>query len=292
MAGVGPWKWCAGCHDPGLPFSGMFDTPIKQIVDRPEAQAGLSCLMCHSFVQVKSTMGQGDYVLEYPTLHELAASDNRVVRALHDFLVKLNPEPHRRTSFKPFMRAQTAEFCSTCHKVHLDVPVNHYRWVRGLNEYDNWQAGGVSGLGARSFYYPKNPMSCPDCHMPQVPSNDFGNVNGLVHSHGFPGANTAVPVANEDDAQLEASRKFLQDKQLSLDIFAISPAGKSLQGTENVTAARQELSTSFGVGEEADVSLPKGPSGEVRPITAPLGRVDAGVRRGDDVLVDVVLRHR
>ena len=55
---------------------------------------------------------------------------------------------------KPFMRQDSAEFCSSCHKVHLDQPVNHYRWLRGFNEYDNWQASGVSGQGARSFYYP------------------------------------------------------------------------------------------------------------------------------------------
>ena len=36
--------------------------------------------------------------------------------------------------------ADTAEFCSTCHKVHLDGPVNDYRWLRGFNDYDNWQA--------------------------------------------------------------------------------------------------------------------------------------------------------
>jgi len=49
------------------------------------------------------------------------------------------------------MRADTAEFCSSCHKVHLDVAVNRYRWIRGFNEYDNWQASGVSGQGARAF---------------------------------------------------------------------------------------------------------------------------------------------
>ena len=38
--------------------------------------------------------------------------------------------------------------------MHLDVPVNNYRWFRGFNDYDNWQASGVSGQGARSFYYP------------------------------------------------------------------------------------------------------------------------------------------
>jgi Tfp pilus assembly protein PilF len=293
VAGVKPSKWCAGCHDPALLFSGMMDTPIKQIVNKPEARAGLSCMMCHSIVQVKSTMGQGDFVLEYPRLHALAASKNPLIRGLHDFLVRLNPEPHRRVFLKPFMRTQVPEFCSGCHKVHLDVPLNSYRWIRGFNEYDNWQGSGVSGQGARSFYYPANPMICADCHMPLVPSKDEGNINGYVHSHRFPGANTAVPEANEDSDQLETSKKFLQDKQLSVDIFAISPVSK--KEVEPKAAAdypRQELSTTFAVGEESETSLPTGPAGEARPITAPLGRIDATVRRGDDVLIDVVVRTR
>src|SRR6266849_3722835 len=292
VAGVRSSKWCAGCHDPALLYSGLFDTPIKQIVDRPEARAGLGCMMCHSIVEVKSTMGQGDFFLEYPKLHELAASENPLVRRLHDFVVRLNPEPHRRTFLKPFMRADTAEFCSSCHKVHLDIPVNHYRWIRGFNEYDNWQASGVSGQGARAFYYPKSPMNCADCHMPQVPSGDDGNVNGFVHSHRFPGANTAVPLANQDQAQYELAKNFLQDKQLSVDIFAVSPAGKEANVSARSEMGKPELSTTFAVGEESDTSLPKGPAGEVRPITAPIDRTDAAVRRGDDVRVDVVVRTR
>ncbi|MGB7730222.1 MAG: tetratricopeptide repeat protein [Candidatus Acidiferrum sp.] len=290
--GVKQSKWCAGCHDPALLFSGLMGTPIAQTVNRPEARAGLSCMMCHSIVKVKSTMGQGDFVLEYPKLHALAASENSVIRGLHDFMVRLNPEPHRRVFLKPFMREQVPEFCSGCHKVHLDVPVNNYRWVRGFNEYDNWQGSGVSGKGARSFYYPPNPMICSDCHMPLVRSNDEGNVGGYVHSHRFPGANTAVPFANEDATQMETSKKFLQDKQVTVDIFAISPAGKKEAEMKGEGYPKQELSTTFAVGEEADVSLPTGPAGEARPLTAPLGRVDASVRRGDDVLVDVVVRTR
>src|SRR5881227_3241554 len=292
VAGVRSSKWCAGCHDPALLYSGLFDTPIKQIVNRPEARAGLGCLMCHSIVEVKSTMGQGDFFLEYPKLHELAASDNSGVRKLHDFVVRLNPEPHRRTFLKPFMRTDTAEFCSSCHKVHLDVPVNRYRWIRGFNEYDNWQASGVSGQGARAFYYPKSPMNCADCHMPQVPSKDDGNVNGYVHSHRFPVANTAVPTANQDEAQYEFAKKFLQDKQLSVDIFAISPAGKQSSAPVRNEMGKQELSTTFAVGEESETALPGGPAGEVRAITAPIDRADAAVRRGDDVRVDVVVRTR
>src|SRR5271165_6267963 len=116
--GTKPSKWCGGCHDPAVLYSGLMDTPIKQIVHRPESQAGLGCMMCHSIANVKSTMGQADFYLEYPTLHELAATQNPVMRAIHDFTIKLNPEPHRRVFLKPFMKDQTAEFCSSCHKVH------------------------------------------------------------------------------------------------------------------------------------------------------------------------------
>ena len=213
--GTRPSKWCGGCHDPAVLHAGLMDTPIKQIVHRPESQAGLGCMMCHSIAKVKSTMGQGDFYLEYPKLHELAATQNKLARALHDFLIRLNPEPHRRVFLKPFMREQTAEFCSSCHKVHLDVPVNHYRWFRGFNEYDNWQASGVSGQGARSFYYPPKPQQCADCHMPAEASRDAGNINGFVHSHRFPGANTAVPTANEDAPQLKLTEDFLKNGALT-----------------------------------------------------------------------------
>ena len=285
--GTKPSKWCGGCHDPAVLYSGLMDTPIKEIVHRPEAQAGLGCMMCHSIANVKSTMGQGDFYLEYPRLHELAATQNPVARALHDFLVRLNPEPHRRVFLKPFMRNQTAEFCSSCHKVHLDVPVNHYRWIRGFNEYDNWQASGVSGQGARSFYYPPKPAQCADCHMPLAPSKDQGNINGFVHSHRFPAANTALPIANEDSEQLKVTESFLKDKIVSVDIFALSPARSELK---DAAFSQSELATTFAVGEEAEAKVTAATPAEVLPVTAPLSRVQPVVRRGDTVRVDVVVR--
>ncbi len=285
--GTKPSKWCGGCHDPAVLYSGLMDTPIKQIVHRPESQAGLGCMMCHSIANVKSSMGQGDFYLEYPKLHELAATQNPVARMLHDFLVELNPEPHRRVFLKPLMRNQTAEFCSSCHKVHLDAPVNHYRWIRGFNEYDNWQASGVSGQGARSFYYPAKPSQCADCHMPLTRSDDQGNIGGLVHSHRFPGANTALPTANEDSEQLKITEDFLKGGILSVDIFALSPArAQAKPGVAN----QSDLSTTFAVGEEAETKVTPATEAEVLPITAPLNRVQPIVRRGDTVRVDVVVR--
>jgi tetratricopeptide (TPR) repeat protein len=285
--GTRPSKWCGGCHDPAVLYAGKMDTPIKQFVHSPEAQAGLGCMMCHSIAEVKSTMGQGDFYLEYPTLHEMAASKNPVVRTLHDFLINLNPEPHRRVFLKPFMRNQTAEFCSACHKVHLDVPVNHYRWIRGFNEYDNWQASGVSGQGARSFYYPAKPSQCADCHMPLQKSNDAGNVNGFVHSHRFPAANTAVPTANQDADQLKLTEDFLKNQILSVDIFALSPARPELKPG---AMSQTELATTFAVGEEAEAKVSPQTGGQAQPVTAPLNRVKPALRRGDTVLLDVVVR--
>ncbi len=292
VVGTRPSKWCGGCHDPAVLYSGMMDTPIRKIIHTPEAQAGLGCMMCHSIARVKSSMGNGDFYLEYPRLHALAASKNPVIRTLHDFLVNLNPEPHRRVFLKPFMRNQTAEFCSSCHKVHLDVPVNHYRWERGFNEYDNWQASGVSGQGARSFYYPAKPAECQDCHMPLTSSKDAGNIHGFVHSHRFPAANTALPTANEDAKQLHFEESFLKNGIVSVDIFALSPDQPETAAKKPLVplSGAPQLATTFAVGEEAESNLPRGEVGEVRPITAPLNRALPALRRGDTDRVDVVVR--
>ena len=289
VGGITPSKWCAGCHDPALLFSGMMDTPSRELIDRPEAHAGLGCVMCHSVTQESGTMGQGGYTLRYPNLYDLATTENPLVRASHDFVVRVNPEPHRRTFMKPFMREQPAEFCSTCHKVHLDRPVNDYRWIRGFNDYDNWQASGVSGQGARSFYYPEKPRTCVDCHMPPVVSNDSGNREGQVHSHRFPAANTALPTANQDPEQLEETIRFLQDNVVSVDIFALSPARAEIQPGLLPAAG---AATTFAVGEEVAAATTPGITPESFPVTAPLDRVAPVLRRGDTFRVDVVVRTR
>ncbi|HET7510478.1 MAG TPA: multiheme c-type cytochrome, partial [Solirubrobacterales bacterium] len=250
VVGPQPSKWCAGCHDHAVFFNGRFERPIKDQIDTPEAHAGLACTSCHAITHVDSSMGNGGFTIEYPPLHELATSKNPAVRAANHFLTYLNPEPHRRTFMKPFMRLDSAEYCSSCHKVHLDVPVNSYRWFRGFNDYDNWQASGVSGQGARSFYYPKESKTCAGCHMPLVASMDPGNRGGQVHSHRFPAANTALPFVNHDQQQLEVTEKFLKSGFISVDIFAASPVDEKSEGTRMARRAGDapRAMSSFAVG--------------------------------------------
>jgi hypothetical protein len=293
VVGTQPSKWCAGCHDHAVFFNGRFEKPISGQIDTAEAHAGLACTSCHSIVHVDSSMGNGGFTIEYPPLHELATSRNPYVRALDYFLTYLNPQPHKRTFMKPFMRLDSAEYCSSCHKVHLDVPVNKYRWFRGFNDYDNWQASGVSGQGARSFYYPAKSSACVDCHMPLVPSRDPGNHSGAVHSHRFPAANMAVPYANQDRAQMEATERFLKSGFISVDIFAVSPVDEHTGQAAMMRRAGDapQAMTGFAVGEEAE-QAGNVVIREVGQIAAPVDRAGAKLRPGSTARVDVVVRTR
>src|SRR5262249_1102442 len=102
---------------------------------------------------------------------------------------------------------------------------------------DSYHLSGVSGHGARSFYYPKEAKtSCAQCHMPLMESDDFGaqdfdrSGKRKVHSHFFPGANTGVPglVKYKDHQQvIKAHGKFLQggpdgkSPTLRIDLFGL-----------------------------------------------------------------------
>jgi tetratricopeptide (TPR) repeat protein len=291
--GTKPSKWCAGCHDHAVFFNGRFDRPIKEQIDTVEAQAGLACTSCHSIVHVKSTMGQGDFEIEYPPLHDLAVSQNPVLAWTHDYLLRLAPRPHRETFLKNFHRQQTPEFCSSCHKVHLDVPVNNYRWFRGFNDYDNWQASGISGEGARSFYYPPKSQKCADCHMPMVEATDPAAIGGKIHSHRFAAANTALPFVNGDHEQLRITQAFLQDKQVSVDVFGLVRGEAEAPPQGRAATGEPRLASTFAQGEEAG-NLGAAQTFLTKPVevVGPLDKVGPALRRGESARVDVVVRTR
>ncbi len=276
ISGIQATKWCAGCHDHAVLLNGMMDRPVSEIADTPEGQSGMGCLSCHAVTKVKSTMGNADIVID----------ESKWAR-MFSFLTTVNSKPHRRAFLKTFHTEQPSEFCSACHKVHLDVPVNAYRWVRGFDEYDNWQASGVSGLGARSFYYPQQSQTCVGCHMPLIPSSDPAARNGKIRSHFFPGANTAVPVAIQDPVHLKINESFLKSNKMRVDIFAASPV-TSIAGNQ---PTQPTASTTFASGEESDDKLPRYIGGsEPDPVIAPLNSVEHAFKPGEDVRIDVVVR--
>ncbi len=224
-------RWCAGCHDPVPFFSGAFDDPKFDMINHPTAQAGITCTVCHAITNVNSTRGNADFTIEEPQHYPFAYSDNPLLQWVNNQLVKAKPEFHKKTFLKPFHK--TAEFCSVCHKVHLPYALNHYKeFLRGQNHYDPYLLSGVSGHGARSFYYPPEAeTNCNGCHMPLVASRDFGAkfFDGArelsVHDHLFPSANTGLAWLRERPDVIAAHQQYLAGV-MRVDIFGLREGGE------------------------------------------------------------------
>lgn len=223
-------RWCAGCHDPVPLFSGAFSRADFDTDRDPTSQAGITCTACHAIDRVNSTQGNGDYTIREPQHYPFAFSTSPALRALSQQLIKAKPAFHKATFLKPLHR--TAEFCSTCHKVHIPGALNDYKeFLRGQNHYDSFILSGVSGRGARAFYYPPKAQSrCAGCHMPLQTSRDFGaqpfDATGAlqIHDHRFTGANTGLPHLRGDTATVTAQQAFL-DKVVTLDLFGVREGG-------------------------------------------------------------------
>src|SRR6476646_377232 len=228
-------RWCAGCHDPVQFFSGAFedarfDNPDYDLSKDPMAGAGITCTTCHAVTHVNATRGNADYTIEEPLHYPFAYSDNPILAWLNRQMVKSKPAFHKKTFLKDLHRS--AEFCSTCHKVHLPPELNNYKWVRGQNHYDTYYLSGVSGHGVQSFYYPPRAThNCNACHMPLARSGDFGarrfDESGelKVHDHQFPAAHTALPHLLGYPAWVnEAHRKYLEGV-VRVDLFGLKEGG-------------------------------------------------------------------
>jgi tetratricopeptide (TPR) repeat protein len=225
-------RWCAGCHDVVPFFSGAFDDPNFDLEKDPTALAGITCTACHAITHVNSTIGNADYTIGEPIHYPFAYSTNALLQYVNQQLVKAKPEFHKRTFLKPVLR--TSEFCSTCHKVSIPKELNHYKeFLRGQNHYDTFLLSGVSGVSARSFYYPeKARVNCAECHMPLKPSDDFGanyfnptNTSArYIHSHLFPAANTGIAHLRNQPDIVKAHQDYLKDCA-RVDLFGVRDGG-------------------------------------------------------------------
>ena len=222
-------RFCAGCHDPVPFFSGAFDDPEFDDINHNTAQAGITCTSCHAITHINSVRGNSDYTIEEPIHYPFAYSDNPFLQWVNNQLVKAKPAFHKKTFLKDLHKS--TEFCGSCHKVHLPEELNKYKFLRAQNHYDSFLLSGVSGHGARSFYYPPQAENnCNKCHLPVKASDDFGakyfdNAKELsIHNHLFPSANTGIAALRNDQKTVAAHQEFLKDN-LRVDFFGIREAG-------------------------------------------------------------------
>jgi tetratricopeptide (TPR) repeat protein len=228
-------RFCAGCHDPVPFFSGefehpRFDDPEYDLASDKMANAGITCTVCHSITAVNSVKGNASYTIEEAQHYPFAFSENPVLKWINRQMILSKPEFHKRTFLKPFHK--TAEFCATCHKVHLPPELNDYKWLRGQNHYDPFILSGVSGHFLNAFYYPpKAEESCNGCHMPLKDSGDFGakdfaGVGRLqIHDHQFPSANTAIPHMKGMPAWVNEAHAKFNEGVMRVDLFGVREGG-------------------------------------------------------------------
>ena len=228
-------RFCAGCHDPVPFFSGAFDDPNFDDVADPTAHAGITCTVCHAITHVNSRRGNSDFTIEEPAHYPFAFSDHPVLAWINRQLVKAKPSFHQKTFLKPLHR--TDEFCGACHKVHLPVELNDYKWLRGQNHLDSYHLSGVSGHGAQSFYYPETAeTNCNGCHMPLAAldpdADDFGarDFDGdgelELHDHLFPSANTAIPFLLSLGQDVIDEHRAFNAGVMRVDLFGLRAGGR------------------------------------------------------------------
>ena len=108
-SGASAPKWCSGCHDPVVLFTGQMGaaTQAKFSYDSWEAQQGLTCMSCHSIAEVKDIARQrrlrhrGVEAVSVRVLEERDA-----LQAVNRLLIRMEPSLHRKTFMKPFHRGR------------------------------------------------------------------------------------------------------------------------------------------------------------------------------------------
>ncbi len=207
-------RYCAGCHDPVALFSGGVNP--GEGLDTPYSDEGSSCILCHGISRIRHLKGSGSYVFNPPRDYLFAHSEGNWAGMLNRLLIRTAPALHRAEYSRDFY--STPEYCAVCHKQYIQDP-NNWGWVKLQDQYGEWLASPFSGRNDKGFHKDTVKM-CRDCHMPLVPSRDpAAGKDGMVRSHRFIAANTAVPWLDGDEEQYAMTKEWLKGRKLLVDIF-------------------------------------------------------------------------
>ena len=235
--GIAATRYCEGCHAPIAMLTGELTPGGKHggIAGTPAFDEGISCRSCHSIDSIVSTEGVASYHYRPSanTVFELA--DNALLRKINHLATNTLPASHKQGFANPVL--QTATFCASCHAQFMDERLNDWGWVKMQDDYSAWLNSPYSGRHDKTYSADKS-MTCQDCHMPLVRSDDpSADKNGLVRSHRFATANTFVARHFGENEQLETIIDFMQTNRMRITID--EPRRK--QTTETVMTVEQRL---------------------------------------------------
>ena len=246
-------RYCGGCHDPVALLSGAL-TPGEG-PDSAYSDEGSSCLVCHSISDVRHLKGSGSYVIRPARRYLFAHRKNGIAKALNRILVRSVPDLHKAEYTRSFY--DNPEFCATCHKQYIKDPTNDWGWVKLQDQYGEWLESPFSGRNDKGFNK-ETVKLCRDCHMPLVASNDpAAGEDGMIRSHRFIAANSAIPWLDGDMEQYELTREWLKGRKLLVDVYIPrdKDAARNRSFVPNEIFELSEPALYVTLGEQVDLTV-------------------------------------
>jgi Tfp pilus assembly protein PilF len=248
-------RHCESCHNPAALFSGVL-TDKPAFKQRPFDEEGVSCIACHS-IQDVNRRGIGGYVMGEPAL--LVKEDGtRLLESVTDQQILDDITSHRRAMMRPVLKSP--EFCGACHKSQVPKELNDYKFLRAFAVADELQMSSFSKESPHPFYV-RDKETCNSCHMKpeSAPLFDVSAKEGVIKSHRWAAANTAIPAFYNYKEQLDAVSKFLEGDVMGIDIFALRRQPRGADASDFV---------------------------------APLNRSQFKIDKGDTITADVVITNK
>lgn len=209
-------RHCESCHNPTALFTGAL-TDQPQFKNRPFDADGVSCIVCHSIESVNGR-GIGGYTMGQPALLQ-KADGTKQIEATDQEIID-NVADHKRAMMRDLLKKP--EFCNACHKSQVPHELNDYKFIRAFAVGDELQMSSFSKESPHPFYT-RNKETCNSCHMPDAATKyfDVSVQNGVIASHRWAAANTAIPTFYGYKEQLAEVVKNLQNDVMGVDIFAV-----------------------------------------------------------------------
>lgn len=244
-------RHCESCHNPTALFSGAL-TDKPKFTERPFDNEGVSCIVCHSIESV-SGRGIGGYTMGQPAL--LVEEDGTKITDATDEDITNDIESHKRAMMRDLLKKP--EFCASCHKSQVPKELNDYKFMRAFMVGDEFQKSSFSKETPHPFYT-REKQTCNSCHLTKTPAKNFdvSAKDGVVSSHRFAAANTAIPMVYGFKEQFEEVVKFMQDDRLAIDIFALHRQAKRSRKTKLIAPVdRKNFKVNSGDKLIADVVI-------------------------------------
>ncbi len=216
--GISATRYCEGCHAPVALLTGQLTPNGKHGgVDGTLANRhGISCMSCHGVQSLPHIKGVASYEFTIAQDYLFATSEFSFLKKIHNKLLEVRPLQHISDLGNDIL--SDPKSCASCHTQFMDKDMNDWGWVQMQNDYGAWLASPFSKQHEENFSSQQS-TRCQDCHMPLVPSDDpSANKYGLVRSHNFAAANTFLPLLRGDSKQFEATKNFLQQNKLNVNI--------------------------------------------------------------------------